>query len=685
MMKFFYSKLALDSIRKNKQLYFPYILTCTVMIMMHYIITSLQHSNTVSYMPGSGTIYTTLQFGSWVIAIFAALFLFYTNSFLIRRRKKEFGLLNILGMGKYDICRIIFSETLITALISLAIGLFAGISLSKLAELGLVNIVHGDINYSLSISFSAVLTTAAVFGVIFLLLFINSICQVKVSNAIDLLRSENTGEKPPKANWFFGILGVIILALAYYIAVNVADPVSALIWFFVAVILVILGSYMIFISGSVLFCRILQKNKRYYYKSNHFVSVSSMTYRMKRNGAGLASICILITMVLVMISSTTTLYFGNEDAINTRYPKEINMSFSFLYANEMSEERISGLRETVGKICDEYGADRTNLYDYRYTAITGLLMGNMIETDETKINNFSLDAYSGVVNIYVVSVEDYNKNFGTDYVLGENEALIYSYRTEYSEDTLSFSSGETYTVKGSVDKFFANGNMSADIIPTLAIIVPDFLNTADMLSKLIEEKNNSALQLYWIYSFDTGLDGDSQVSLSSDLNETVREMEINGESSSFGHSIESREANRENFFDLFGSLLFLGITLSLEFIFAAVLIIYYKQISEGYEDRTRFEIMQKVGMTKKEIRKSINSQLLTVFFMPLLFAGLHLLFAFPIICKLLFLFNLNNTTLFAVTTIICFLLFALFYTVVYKLTSNAYYNIVSGVKNKNAK
>ena len=685
MMKFFYSKLALDSIRKNKQLYFPYILTCTVMIMMHYIITSLQHSNTVSYMIGSGTIYTTLQFGSWVIAIFAALFLFYTNSFLIRRRKKEFGLLNILGMGKYDICRIIFSETLITALISLAIGLFAGISLSKLAELGLVKIVHGDINYSLSISFSAVLTTAAVFGVIFLLLFINSICQVKISNAIDLLRSENTGEKPPKANWFFGILGVIILALAYYIAVNVADPVSALIWFFVAVILVILGSYMIFISGSVLFCRILQKNKRYYYRPNHFVSVSSMTYRMKRNGAGLASICILITMVLVMISSTTTLYFGNEDAVNTRYPKEINMSFSFLYANEMSEERISGLRETVGKICDEYGADRTNLYDYRYTAITGLLMGNTVETDETKINNFSLDAYSGVVNIYVVSVEDYNKNFGTDYVLGENEALIYSYRTEYNEETLSFVSGDTYTVKGFVDKFFSNGNMSADIIPTLAIIVPDFQNTADMLAKLIEEENNSPLQLYWIYSFDSGLDGDSQVSLSSDLNETVREIEINGESSFLGHSIESREANRENFFDLFGSLLFLGITLSLEFIFAAVLIIYYKQISEGYEDRTRFEIMQKVGMTKKEIRKSINSQLLTVFFMPLLFAGLHLLFAFPIICKLLFLFNLNNTTLFAVTTIICFLLFALFYTVVYKLTSNAYYNIVSGAKDKNAR
>ena len=300
----FYPKLALDGIKKNKRMYLPYILTCIGMVMMQYIIGFLQYSDMLASMPGARTAQEMIKMGVWVIAVFAGIFLFYTNSFLIRHRKKEFGLYNILGMGKRNIGFILFWENLIISVFSVAVGLILGIAFSKLAELGFVNIVNGDVTFAITVSAKAIIQTAAIFGVIFVLLFLNAIRQVRFSSAISLLKSENIGEKPPKGNWFVGILGVVILGAAYYIAVSIKDPLTALTLFFAAVIMVIIGTYLIMIAGSVLFCRILQKKKNYYYKSNHFISVSSMVYRMKRNGAGLASICILATMVLVMISST---------------------------------------------------------------------------------------------------------------------------------------------------------------------------------------------------------------------------------------------------------------------------------------------------------------------------------------------------------------------------------------------
>ena len=308
----FYPRLAADGIRKNKRMFTPFILTCTGMVMMFYIIMYLATSKILDSLIGGATLRQIFALGSWVIAVFAAIFLFYTNSFLIRRRKKEFGLYNILGMGKRNIARILFLETLIIAVVSIALGLIAGIAFSKFAELGMVNIMHGEVTYDLSISGLAVVRSLHVFGVIFLLLLLNSIRQVRFASAFSLLRSENAGEKPPKGNWLFGLLGVVLLTVAYYLAATIENPITALFAFFVAVIMVIVGTYLVMISGSVLFCRILQKKKNYYYKPNHFVSVSSMVYRMKRNGAGLASICILATMVLVIMASTACLYFGKR-------------------------------------------------------------------------------------------------------------------------------------------------------------------------------------------------------------------------------------------------------------------------------------------------------------------------------------------------------------------------------------
>ena len=674
----FYPRLAAGSIRKNKRMFLPYILSCVGMVMMFYIIMFLAVSEAISQLSGAETIRGIFALGSWVIGIFAGIFLFYTNSFLIRRRKKEFGLYNILGMGKRNIGLILLWETLITASVSIIIGLLAGILFSKLAELGLVNIMHGDVTFDFTVSMTAIIRTVQVFGVIFILLLLNSIRQVRFSSAISLLRSENTGEKPPKGNWFFGILGLLILGSAYYIAVTIKDPVVALVMFFVAVVMVIIGTYLIMIAGSVLFCRILQKKKSYYYKPNHFVSVSSMVYRMKRNGAGLASICILATMVLVMMASTTSLYFGEEDAIKNRYPRDINMSFSTEDMTYLSDENISYFKGKISEFWEEHGVAPENKYCFRSASIAGHLDGTTVETDVTQLDEFDLSTYSDVYQFRFVPLSDYNEMAETQEALSEGEALLYSNGKAYREDTISFNHGNTFQIKKCLDSFAVDGEASAQVISSIYIIVPDLEQAINGLDELVDYNGNKMITFEWLYNFDTGMESpEQQMELYRKLWNFVVDM-VSKEY--IGYSVNSREFERRDFYSLYGGLFYIGIILSIVFIIAAVLIIYYKQISEGYEDQARFEIMQKVGMTKREIRKSINSQLLTVFFLPLFLAAMHLAFAFPIISKLLLAFNLNNVLLFAATTVISFIVFAAFYLIVYRITSNAYYSIVSGAR-----
>ena len=674
----FYPRLAAGGIRKNRRMFLPYILTCTGMVMMFYIIMFLAASDAISQLSGAATIREIFALGSWVIGIFAGIFLFYTNSFLIRRRKKEFGLYNILGMGKGNIGRILFWETLIIALLSITVGLLAGILFSKLAELGLVNVMHGDVSFDFSVSGLAVVRTVQVFGVIFVLLLLNSIRQVRFSSAISLLRSENTGEKPPKGNWLLGLLGLLILGGAYYLAVSIQDPVVALVMFFVAVVMVIIGTYLIMIAGSVLFCRLLQKKKSYYYKPNHFVSISSMVYRMKRNGAGLASICILATMVLVMMASTTSLYFGEEDAIKSRYPRDINISFiSIDDMSYLSDESVSAWQDDISAFLEEQGVVPENDYCYRSASIAGHLEGTAVETDVTQLDEFDLSTYSDVYRFRFVPLSDYNEMAGTQETLSDGEALLYSNGKAYREDTISFNHGRTFRIKKSLDSFAVDGEAAAQVISSIYIIVPDLKQAINGLDTLADYNGSRMMTLEWLYNFDTDIEPERQIDLYFELWDFVVDR-IGYEH--MGYSVESQEFEREGFYSLYGALFYLGIVLSIVFIIAAVLIIYYKQISEGYEDQARFEIMQKVGMTKREIRKSINSQLLTVFFLPLIFAAMHLAFAFPIISKLLLAFNLNNVMLFAATTVICFIVFAVFYLIIYRITSNAYYNIVSGAR-----
>ena len=676
----FYPRLAWNGIGKNKRLFVPYILASAGTAAVFYILFFLASSNFFDNMRGGSSTKMVLSFGVFVIVAFALLFLFYCNSFLVRRRYKEFGLYSILGMNKHNISRILAWETLFTALLSLLGGVFIGVLLSKLAEMAMLKVLGGTADYALHISLPAIEYMLLYFGGIFLLIFLNSVVRIRRLSASELVRSENYGEKPAKANPILGGLGVLVLGVAYYLAVSIEQPLQALTVFFIAVLMVIAATYLIFIAGSVVMCRLLQKNKRYYYKPEHFVSVSSMTYRMKRNGAGLASICILATMVLVMISSTSCLYFGGEESLHARYPRDIVTRSGILIGDEYAdaETEIEALRSSISAAIA--GRPVSNVMDYRSFSLDAVVEQGHVMTNDSALSEFGLVSASKVASFLFIPLSDYNRAAGAHEILGDGEVLVHASRTSIDFDTLDIDGTVQLTVKRELDEMpLISGSSAASVLPTITVIVPGL---DELALKLADAENPFGGPAFnytsWNYCFDTPLKDDDYASLYLDVMSALRDKNIEDKHMGFySYSVESLEYNRSDFAGTFGGLFFLGVILSLVFGCAAVLIIYYKQLSEGYEDAGRFEIMQKVGMTKQEIRRSINSQLLTVFFLPLLFAGLHLCFAFPFIRKILYMFSFYNTSFLIWTTVISFLVFALLYALVYKKTSNTYYKIVS--------
>ena len=679
----FYPKLAWTGMRSNRKLYLPYLVTCISMVAMLYIVGYLSGAEAVRHLPGGQFIQEMLGLGVWIIALFAGLFLLYSCSFLMRRRKKEFGLYNILGMGKGHLGMVAFWETVMTAVISISGGLFAGIMLSKLAELCIVNIVGGAVDYSLTISSSSIVTAFIVFAVIFLVIMVKSLWQIRKTNAINLIKSENVGEKLPRMYWFWGILGAVILGAAYYLALSIEDPLSALLIFFAAVGMVIVATYLLFMSGSVLLCKLLQRNKRYYYKPNHFVSVSSMAYRMTRNGAGLASICILLTMVLVMLSSTSCLFFGAEESLHIRYPREITMDAYVLAPENGDYDDFAPVRDYIDSILDEHQAIKENIIDYRVAELSGQMFGLELELDPNNMVVNSPDIYGDVRLVNFVPLADYNRMSGKNYALDPDEVLVYSFRSPYDQEELILRGTDLrFRVKEHLSDFPIDGDSASNVMSSLYVVVPDFENTLKPLYDMRASNGSDLLEIHWRYGFDTNVDEETQKEIYEELGYSadIEDQEFRDNLSYL--RFDSRAYERDSFTGTFSGLFVLGLVLSVVFLFAAVLIIYYKQITEGYEDQSRFEIMQKVGMTKRDIRKSINSQMLTVFFLPLVTAGVHLSFAFPLIRLLLRMFNMTNVALFAQTTLICFVIFGLFYTIVYRITSNAYVSIVSGAKDE---
>ena len=423
-------RLAWSGIRKNRKLYLPYCLTIIGMVMMSYIMQALSYAPALHAMKGGSQLETILSLGKIVIAVFAAIFLLYTNSFLIRRRYREFGLYNVLGMDKNALCRVAFWENLIMALVGLAVGLALGTLLYKLAELGLVNMIRGQVDDSIIVEPESLEFTLVIFAVIFALIMIRSLIQVRHTRPLELLRSESAGEKPPRANYLLGLLGLGLLGGAYYMAVTISNALSAFTWFFVAVLMVIAGTYLVMISGSVVLCRLLQKWKGYYYKKQHFVSVSSMAYRMKRNGAGLASICILATMVLVMISSTGSLYIGAEDAIAVRYPYDSTVKLYFGRLDELDDRNVEKIQRTMERTLEAQKVTPTAEKIFRYVSVSGALLEDRLVTDFTEVN--AVMNYNQVYSLYLLSQADYNQMYGTDIALQPGQAMVRVYNGSWN-------------------------------------------------------------------------------------------------------------------------------------------------------------------------------------------------------------------------------------------------------------
>ncbi len=670
MKTVFYPKLALEGIRKNKKMYIPYLLTCILSVSMYYIMRYICESKFIKSLPKMSTLIQVVALGSGVIAIFSVIFLFYTNSFLIKCRKKEFGLYNILGMDKKGIGKILAFEAFIVSAISIVGGLVIGIGFSKLCEMILVRLVNEKNDYTFTVSFKAVYYTVTLFLCIFFFIFLNSIRQIRFSGALALVKSANSGEKPPKANYVLGIIGFILLGAAYVMAIVIKNPINALTSFFFAVIMVIIGTYLVLISGSVMLCKILQKNKKYYYKKNHFVSVSGMTFRMKRNGAGLASICILLTMVLVMISSTSCLFFGEEDSLRNRYPRDIT---SYVGLEDIvTTNQAQSFTKIFEDTAKEYGLDIKNAWNYRDSSISGILQDeDYIEIDP---KTASYTDYSKLVTVHFVPLEDYNKMYNKNIQLQKGEVIGFATLDLKLPKVLKLAD-ISVNIREQTDKLDIDGSATVEVMPNIFLIIDNIDETLKSVSKLTDAQNDYMLTNRWNYGFDTSAEIDVQEKYITEISDNLLKA-VNGKNNA-KYSVSCMESERNDFYATFGGFFFIGIMLSVIFLVAAVLIIYYKQISEGFEDAGRFDIMRKLGMTRKDIRKSIDSQMLTVFYLPILFAVLHMSFAFPMIRKLILLFGVTNLKLLIFTTSISIIICGIFYLIIYRLTSNVYFDIVS--------
>ena len=659
-----YTKLAITNIKNNRQFYFPYLLTGIITVAMFYIMCALESNPGIQSMPGAKDLGLILRLGIGVIGIFAVIFLFYTNSFIIKRRKKELGIYNILGMEKRHIAKILSKEAFFTAIIAIGGGLVTGVLFHKLACMLLYRMIGFNGGITFSFSKKGVMITAILFAIVYLLTYIYDLFQVQLANPIELLQSGNKGEREPKTKAIMAVLGVLCLGTGYFIAITTKNPIKALTLFFVAVILVIIGTYLLFTAGSIALLKILRRNKGYYYQTKHFTSVSGMIYRMKQNAVGLANICILSTMVLVAVSTTVSLYVGIEDIMKERYPNEINIS-AYYDTGAPAEDSIAPI---VEKSVKESGRKIRHEEDYLELYFAAIKDQGQYSLDKEKVKTAG-DRVSGFV---VLTREDCKKKYNEEIPeLAENEVALFTIK-KTDMDTLVLEN-RSYHVK-EIKQFQNTEDFEtiADIMDEYYYVIVNDVQDMELLWQLqkeIYQENSSSISR----QVRLDIDGDSEQK--KECFENIKTA-LGPEQAKARILIDSRQSSLDEFYQIYGGFLFLGLFLGILFLMITVLIIFYKQISEGYDDKERFSIMEKVGMSNNEVKATIRSQVRTVFFLPILMAAVHVGMAFPMIKRLLSLFGLSNTALFAGCMAGTILVFALIYLLVFLKTSKTYYKIV---------
>ena len=655
----FYPKMAWVNIKKNGKIYFPYILTCIGTILMFYNICAISENKGTAQLAGAVLVQVILKLGIMIIGIFAVIFLFYTNSFLMKRRQKELGLYNILGMGKRHIAKMMFCETVMIAFVSLIVGIGLGIALNKLLFLVLLKLMgESNIPFGFEINWEGLKWTLILFGIIFILILISNLWKIHLSHPIELLHGDQTGEREPKTKLVMTIIGILSMIAGYYLALKVSSPMDAIGIFFIAVILVIVGTYALFTAGSIAFLKLLRKNKHYYYKTNHFVSVSSMIYRMKQNAVGLANICILSTMVLVVLSSTVSLYGGLEDALNTQFIRQVQTEVDMedLGQNEAIQKDIQEAAEkTEDKISD--------LLSYYY------FEEYMLEEDGhfQYQRLMTMDATDYIV---LIPESQYEQISGMTMDLNTDEVYYYTENAKKLDSVIQIMN-MPLKVKGVLEEI-SNADSSIIAYDSYFIVASD--STVEQIRQEIiqaaQKEKGQIRDLDYTYYIGANV-----------MKENVEMVVDSWNSSSSGNSYElgifqDIYSTGPELKAMYGGFFFLGLFLGALFLMATVLIIYYKQISEGYEDQKRFEIMQKVGMSRREIKKAIGSQVLIVFFLPLVTACIHIIGAFKMISKLEMALGLSNIQIFVWCTILVAAIFAVIYALVYIWTAREYYKIV---------
>lgn len=666
-----YFKLAKTNLSNNKPFYIPYIISSIITVAMLYMMSFLSDNKGLNKIMGADSLAIIFRLGVGIIVIFSYIFLFYTNSFIIKRRKKEIGVYNILGMEKRHLSKVLFVETIYSAIISLVCGIIVGIAFSKFILMVLYGIIGIHKTVEFFVNIHGIILCVVSFGILFLLTFLYNFMQIKLANPIELLRGTNVGEREPKTKIFMTIVGVVCLAIAYYIAITTENPLKVLTLFFVAVLLVIIGTFALFTAGSIALLKLLRNNKKFYYNKRHFMAVSGMLYRMKQNAAGLASICILSTMVLVVISTTVSMYVGIQDELMARYPNDVCVTVDYNSVIDKSSEIEKAIFDEIDS------AEVKNKKAFSYLSVFVGQKGDDFTTDKEHLS------YQNSYLFYILSKDDFIKidNSFKDKIgnISKGEAVVVLNKKYDKKDIKIF--GKNYKVNKSFEHTEDNDLYVISTLNGLGYIILDNDESVQELYDMQEKMLGKGANYYTNkirFDFKSG-NKKQKAAAYKKIDNVVKKYfkeNKNDKKEISSYWVESRQENEQNFYLLYGGLFFLGIFLGTMFLMVTVMIIFYKQITEGYDDRERYQILEKVGMSSREVKDTIKSQIRIVFVLPIFAAAVHVTAAFPMVNRILKMLNLNNEKLFAGCLAATIIAFAVIYYLVFKVTSRAYYKIV---------
>ena len=677
-----YPKLAAQGMKQNRRFFLPYLLALAGLTAAFYVMSALCADPGVLEMRGFTYVMVMMQIGMFVAGVLSAVLLLYINSFLMKQRKKELGLYNILGMGKGNIALIQCWESLFTALLGIGGGLVLGVAFHKLATLALVPLLKFSIPFHGSVSLPAMVETAVFFGFLLLLALALNLFRVRLSNPIELLHGGNVGEKEPRTRWLMAAVGAACLGAGYFIAVTVKDPTLAMLLYFLAVLLVIIGTYCLFTAGSIALLKLLRKNKDFYYQTGHFIGVSGMLYRMKRNAVGLANICILSTMVMVMISGTLALYLGQGEIIAAQYPASLTMTVRYDPAQGQALD-LEGAKSLVSRFTAEQNVPIAGLGTAEY-----LNFNVFVNRDAHRLEAGREGPASDRRSLYLLTAEGYAAITERDApALCPGEAAVCGALPEGLGPELTFqgisiSGGNEIGQPKSlavVDTLPAVEYFSTtfDMFETLCLVVPDRAALLEFWSLQETALENYAAEMSTVLLVELDCTNSQELALIDAWSDASTDEGFYDGAGTWNYwRTDSRAEMSVDGYAMAGGFLFLGVILGILFLMATVLIIYYKQVSEGYEDQGRFEIMRKVGLSQREVRASIRSQVLLVFCLPIAVAAVHILFDFNLVARMLTMFGVRNVMTVAVCTAGTLLAFLAVYAAVYSLTARTYYKIV---------